>query len=325
MALAAAVGVLTGCAAEQVDVTPSPPPPESALAVLEKVTSVRTRVPRRGELPGVVGRMQSHRIQPKETLLDVARDAGLGFNEVKAPNPGVDEWIPPPGRDVVVPTQWIVPRSSYRGLVVNIPEMRLYMFPQKTKPGELIIVRTWAIGIGADETPSPVGPFQIVSKDRHPTWHVPDSIYEKMDPPRRRVVPPGPDNPLGDYRMRLSKGLYSIHGTDIAWSVGRLTTHGCIRLYPEDIGQLFRLVRPGMGGELIYQPIKFGEANGQVYVEVHEDLYRRMGDLQRHALALARQARLINRVDLERLRQAVREQRGVPVVVSRAAARSAGT
>lgn len=300
------------CATRQVQPVSPPPAPR-----LEKITTIQTFIPRHGQLPGVVGRMQRHRIQAKETLLDVARDAGLGFNEVQDANRGVDEWIPPAGLDVVVPTQWIVPRSSYRGLVINIPEMRLYLFPQKTTPGAPVTVRTWAIGIGTDRTPSPIGQFHITAKDKHPTWYVPDSIYHTMDPPKRHVMLPGPDNPLGDYRLRLSKGLYSIHSTDIPWSVGRLTTHGCIRLYPEDIGELYGLVHTGAVGQLIYEPIKFGEANGQIYVEVHEDLYRRIPNLQRAALALAREARLTKRIDTERLRQAVGEKRGIPVAVTR--------
>jgi L,D-transpeptidase ErfK/SrfK len=265
--------------------------------------------------------MQHHRIEDKETLLDVARNAGLGFNEVKEANRSVDEWIPPAGLEVAVPTRWILPRSRYRGVVVNIPEMRLYLFPQKTRPGEVVTVRTWAIGIGSDETPSPLGAFRVSAKEKDPTWRVPDSIYRTMDPPKRRVVLPGPDNPLGEYRMRLSKGSYSIHGTDVPWSIGRLTTHGCIRLYPEDLGKLFRLVQRGTIGELIYQPIKFGESDGQIYVEVHDDPYHRIHNFQREAFKLARQARLTDRIDAELLRQAVRERRGIPTAVT--ASRSA--
>ncbi len=314
--LAAAAVALAACTRLQM---PSLPPllPVALTPRLEKITSVQTVVPRDRQLPGVVGRMQRHRIVAKETLLDVARDAGLGFNEVQDANRGVDEWIPPAGLDVAVPTQWIVPRSSYRGLVINIPEMRLYLFPPNTKPGTVVTVRTWAIGIGTDATPSPVGQFHITSKDRHPTWYVPDSIYRTMDAPKRHTMPPGPDNPLGDYRIRLSKGLYSIHGTDVPWSVGRLTTHGCIRLYPEDISELFRLVHPGTVGELIYEPIKFGESNGRVYLEVHDDLYRRIPNPPREAMRLAREAGLANRVDAGLVRQAVAEKRGFPVDVTR--------
>jgi L,D-transpeptidase ErfK/SrfK len=312
-AVAIGVSLLAACAARH----GAPPPAGAPLLPLEKITTVRTVVPARGHLPGLVGHMQRHRIQTKETLLDVARDAGLGFNEVHDANRGVDEWIPPAGLEVLVPTQWIVPRSSYRGVVVNIPEMRLYLFPSKATPGAAVALRTWAIGIGTGETPSPVGQFRVTAKDQHPTWYVPDSIYQTMDRPKRHVVPPGPDNPLGDYRIRLSKGLYSIHGTDIPWSVGRLTTHGCLRLYPEDISELFPLVRRGTVGELLYQPIKFGESDGELYVEVHEDLYKRIPNMQREARALARKAGLMNRIDLARLRQAVAEKRGVPVVVTR--------
>jgi L,D-transpeptidase ErfK/SrfK len=309
LALAFLSGAFAGCAAMRLQ-PPSPPTPPA------KITAVRIEVPKRDRLPGLVGRMQRHTIRPKETLLDVARDAGLGFNEVKDANREVDEWIPPAGLEVAVPTQWIPPRSSYRGVVINIPEMRLYLFPEKTNPGEDVIVHTWAIGIGTETTPSPAGPFRITSKDANPTWYVPDSIYRKMDPPKRRVVKPGPDNPLGEYRLKLSKGLYAIHGTNTPWSIGRLTTHGCIRLYPEDIGDLFRMVRVGTAGQLLYQPIKLGESAGDIYVEVHEDLYRRVPNLERAALNLAREARVIDRIDTDLLRQAVREKRGVPVVVT---------
>lgn len=275
------------------------------------------RVPGHGALPAVLGREQTYQVRSKDTLLDIARNAGLGFEELQSANPGVDEWVPTKDQPVVVPTQWIVPRSSYRGLVINIPEMRLYYFPPSTKPGQEVVVRTYAIGIGTEETPSPDGTFHITAKDKDPTWYVPDSIYAKMDPPKRRVVPPGPDNPLGAYRMRLSKGLYSIHGTDSPWSIGRLTTHGCIRMYPEDIGALYDVVRVGTFGELLYQPIKFGERDGRVYVEVHDDIYKRVGNLERSAFRLAQREKLNHRIDAVRLREAVRDKRGVPVDVTR--------
>lgn len=263
----------------------------------------------------MIGELQWHTVRPKETLLDVARDAGLGFNEIAAANPGVDEWIPPAGGTVLVPSLWILPRSSYRGLVINVAEMRLYLFPSKTVPGERVDVRTWAIGIGSEETHSPLGPFTIRSKDENPTWIVPDSIYRTMEKPRR-VVPPGPDNPLGTHRIRLSKGLYSIHGTNTPWSIGRLTTHGCIRLYPEDIVDLYPQVGRGTKGELVYQPVKVGEVDGRVFVEVHEDVYKHYRSLDKEALRQLDRAKLTKRVDLELVRQAVRERTGVPVDVT---------
>jgi L,D-transpeptidase ErfK/SrfK len=305
--------VLLSACAETRSITPLPPPPPPPL---EKITALQVRLPQRGELPPVAGRMQEYRIVPKDTLLDVARNAGLGFQEVKDANRDVDEWIPPVGLDVVVPTRWILPRTSQHGIVVNIPEMRMYLYPQRTKPGQAVRVRTWAVAIGSDDTPSPVGSFTVTSKDKNPTWYVPDSIYRTMRRPRH-VFPPGPDNPMGAYRIRISKGLYSIHGTDIAWAIGRETTHGCIRLYPEDIGELYALIKPSMGGAMVYEPVKIGAAGDRIYVEVHDDVYHRVRNLEREAQRLVREEHLTARVDPERLRQAVRERRGIPVDVTR--------
>jgi len=292
---------------------PAPPP------VPQKVTAATVRVPRLGELPGLVGKMQHHKVANQETLLDVARDADLGFRELRDANPGVDEWVPPPATDVTVPTRWILPRSRFRGLVVNVPEMRLYMFPVDARPGQQVSLLTWPVGIGVEEAQSPEGPFTVRSKDANPTWIVPADIQRTMDSPQK-VVPPGPENPLGAYRIRLSKGLYSIHGTNDPWSIGRLTTHGCIRLYPEDIETLYPLVRPGMPGELVYQPVKLGEDGGRVFVEVHDDVYRRIPNFERYAQAEVRKAKLTARVDPDLFNAALRAKSGVPTDVTRGAA-----
>jgi L,D-transpeptidase ErfK/SrfK len=283
----------------------------------EKITAALARVPARDELPGLVGRMQYHRVKQGETLLDVARDAGLGFHAVRDANPAIDEWVPPPGTEVVVPSRWILPRSRYRGLVVNIPEMRMYFFPTNAKPGETVPLRTWAVGIGTEEAPSPIGPFTIRSKDANPTWIVPDDIMRTMDHPQR-VVPPGPENPMGAYRIRLSHGSYAIHGTNDPWSIGRLTTHGCIRLYPEDLEVLYPTVDPGMPGELVYEPVKFGIRDGHVYVEVHADVYGRIRNFERYAHAEAKKAGVDDRIDLDRFQAAVKAKRGIPVDVTKA-------
>ncbi len=309
VAASAAVSV-SGCAVLRGHEPPPPPPP------LQKITAFEARIPGRGELSPVVGRVQTYRIAPKDTLLDVARNAGLGFQEVKDANRYVDEWIPPAGEDVTVPTRWILPAARLEGIVVNVPEMRMFMFPQHTAPGQFVPVRTWAIAIGADETPSPTGTFRITSKDKNPTWYVPDSIYRTMDKPRR-VIPPGPNNPMGEYRIRLSKGLYSIHGTDTPWAIGRQTTHGCIRLYPEDIGDLYQMVTPKTGGTMVYEPVKLGMDQGQVYIEVHDDVYKRFPSLEREAFRLVRAAGVESLIDPEQLRDAVRARRGVPTDITR--------
>ena len=305
--------VLAGCAAQR---------RWSASQSLHPITAAEVVVPGRNELPEIVGEMQHHRVVAGETLLDIARAAGLAFQELQDANPTVDEWVPKPGTDVNVPSRWILPRSHYRGLVINVAEMRLYMFPTRVAAGERVHLRTWPVGIGTQEAPSPVGSFTVTAKDENPTWIVPASIRRRKDE-TRTVVPPGPDNPLGQYRLRLSKGLYQIHGTDVPWSVGRLTTHGCIRLYPEDIAQLYALVRIGTPGELVYRPVKFGHDDGQIYVEVHPDLYKRIHNLEAHAWNEARKLGISARIDAGRLRTAVREQRGIVVNVTRAGTRVA--
>jgi L,D-transpeptidase ErfK/SrfK len=314
VALAAAVA--SGCGPIWIgrhrDSTTGPP---------EKITAALARVPTDHELPGLVGRMQTHRVQQGETLLDVARDAGLGFHELRDANPAIDEWVPPLGAEVVVPSRWILPRSHYRGLVVNIPEMRMYVFPTSARPGEVVPLRTWAVGIGTEEAPSPIGPFTIRSKDANPTWIVPDDIMKTMDNPQK-VVPPGPENPMGAYRIRLSHGAYAIHGTNDPWSIGRLTTHGCIRLYPEDLEVLYPTVDPGMPGELVYEPVKIGERDARVYVEVHADVYGRIRDFAAYARTQAKKAGVERRIDLPRFLAAVEAKLGVPVDVTKGASAS---
>jgi len=281
-----------------------------------KQSTVTTRIPRKGELPGLVGSVQTVRVVKGDTLLDIARSADIGYQQVQDANPKVDEWLPEPGTQVVLPSRWILPRSGHRGIVINLPEMRLYLYPESTKEGEEVQIRTWPIGIGAEETPSPIRSFWIVTKEENPTWVVPKSILKTMNPPRP-VVPPGPDNPLGAYRMRLSYDLYSIHGTDTPWAVGRLGTHGCIRLYPEDIPQLYGDVRVGTPGEILYQPVKVGEEDGRVYVQVHPDIYGKVQDLGRLAATEIRKAGVTDRVDRTRLKAAIADKRGIPVDVTR--------
>jgi L,D-transpeptidase ErfK/SrfK len=285
---------------------------------LRKISAVTTHLRRPSELPQLVGELQHYRVAPGETLLDIARQGGVGFRKLRDANPTIDEWEPRSGTELVVPSRWILPRTTARGLVVNVPEMRLYMFPAEGQPGERVTILTWPVGIGAEEAPSPLGPFTVLSKDMYPTWVVPDSIRRTMEQPRK-IVPPGPDNPLGNYRIRLSRALYAIHGTNDPWTVGRLTTHGCIRLYPEDIATLYSLVERGTPGEFLYQPVKLGERAGRIYVEVHQDVYRIFSDLERHAFAEVAAEGLTPEVDPQRLRAAVRGKTGVPVDVSRCA------
>jgi L,D-transpeptidase ErfK/SrfK len=293
-----------------------------AATSITKISHFTAYVPREDEVPGVVGRLGRYKVSAGQNLLDIAREGGLGFRELRDANPRIDEWEPKAGVELIMPTRRILPRPTrYQGLVINIPEFRLYMFPADTRVGDRAPVMTWPVGLGAEHAPSPVIQFRVKSKDEKPTWVVPDSIYAKMDEPKR-VVPPGPDNPLGDYRIRLDFDLYAIHGTNDPWSVGRLTTHGCVRLYPEDIEYLYPMVDRGFPGEFVYQPVKVGERKGRVFVEVHQDVYELIPDLEAHAQGVLSKAGLLDRVDGDRLQRTVKQQLGVPIDVTKGTAKA---
>lgn len=260
--------------------------------------------PSSGQSNFLLGSLQHHIIQKKETLLDIARQYNLGFNEIQDLYPDLDPWIPPEGTELIIPSQRILPQVKEKGIVINLAEMRMYYFPDG---GES--VRTYPVGLGDKEWTTPLGRFRIGEKRIHPAWYIPPSLQYKYP---AKVIPPGPDNPLGQYWMGLEGTDYGIHGTDIPWSVGRLVTHGCIRMYPEDISQLFKLVKPGTEVRIIYEPVKIGRVCGRVYVEVHRDIYGRLEDLTAYGYERLREKGLLECVDQDKFRQALELRDGLP-------------
>ena len=266
----------------------------------------------------VVGSSRFYQAQKGDTFLDVARYYDLGYNELNEANPGVDPWIPPPGQILLLPTEWVLPDVEYKGIVVNIPEMRLYYF----HPGGAgtIIVNSFPVGLGRDDWKTPEGHFKVVEKTVNPRWVLPESIkveHRKDGKPAPDFIAGGdPENPLGKYRLRLTLPLYGIHGTDIPWGVGMQVSHGCVRLYPEDIERLFPTVPVGTPGEFVYQPVKVGARDGHIYLEVHKDIYDMLPGPYREALRLIDKFGWRNRIDLERVKRAVTEQSGVPMDVT---------
>jgi L,D-transpeptidase ErfK/SrfK len=198
----------------------------------------------------------------KDTLLDIARSYDLGYVEIRAANPGIDPWLPGAGKTLTLPTQHVLPDARHRGIVINLPELRLYYFPAQGPP------MSFPIGIGGEGKETPVGHTRVVAKRIHPTW-IPTKSEHEEDPDLPAVVPPGPDNPMGDYALYLGWQGYAIHGTDRPYSIGRRDSHGCIRLYPEDIEKLFHLVAVGTPVTVVNQPAKAGWAGGMLYLEVH--------------------------------------------------------
>src|SRR5882757_4914330 len=229
------------------------------------------------ELPAdgsaVVGTDERIKSTYQDTLLDIARRYSLGYEEIIRANPHVDMWLPGDGTDILLPGRRILPPGPHEGIVVNLPEHRLYYYP-KPRRGHKPTVITYPVSIGRMDWHSPLGQTAIVAKQKHPSWYPPESIrkeHAKNGDPLPRVVPPGPKNPLGDYKMRLAvgDGTYEIHGTNNPLAVGMAVTHGCIRMYPEDVANLFRMVSVGTKVWLLNEPVKVTYVGGELLIEAH--------------------------------------------------------
>ena len=212
----------------------------------------------------------------EDTLLDVGRRHGVGYEEIVAANPRVDPWLPGEGREVLIPSRYILPDAPREGMVISLAEHRLYYFP-KPQAGEPASVITYPISVGKMDWVTPLGVTRIVDKRVKPVWYPPESVrkeHEAEGRPLPKAVPPGPDNPLGDYAMRLDipGGAYLIHSTNRPAGVGMQVTHGCIRMYPEDIEELFRAVPVKTLVRIVNQPYKTGWKDDDLYVEVHSPL-----------------------------------------------------
>lgn len=258
----------------------------------------------------VLGGVCRRTVRAGESLIEMARQYGVGFNVIQAANPALDAFVPTPGAPVVIPTAWIVPRSAAPGtLLVNLSEMRLYLTP--ADPGAPM---TFPVGVGTGGWDTPLGTFKVIQKQVNPSWY-PTASIRRENPEWPAVVPPGPDNPLGTHALRLSNPLLLIHGTDKPFGVGRKVSHGCLRLYPEDIPILYERVPVGTRVRIVREPVKVGEHAGRVYVEAHQDEAAGIDYLAEARRLLTRRA-LLGRVDARRLEAALRACQGIPVDVS---------
>jgi L,D-transpeptidase ErfK/SrfK len=218
----------------------------------------------------------------EDTFVALARTYNIGYEELRQANPGVDEWLPGEGAKITIPKLYVLPRAPQRGIVVNVAELRMYYFPanpgplpEGVAPGSRKVI-THPISVGRLDWSTPLGATTVTGKVANPSWYPPQSIRDEhaaRNDILPRVVPAGPDNPLGNHALRLGLASYLIHGTNKPSGVGMRVTHGCIRMFPEDIEALFKTVPVGTTVTIVNQPVKIGwTADGRLYLESHPAL-----------------------------------------------------
>jgi L,D-transpeptidase ErfK/SrfK len=330
----AAVALLASCAllgshpiAPVATAPPPSPPAPLAPALPEPVDTHHFNLPDAQD--DVVGQVQITIASAEDTLPDIARRFDVGYEEIVRANPGVDPWIPGAGRQVVVPTQFVLPNAPREGIVINVAAMRLFYFPPRRK-GEPQQVYTHPIGIGKIGWSTPEGVTHVIAHVKDPIWR--PSAALRVDHRNDNgedlpaVVPPGPDNPLGKYEFRLGWSSYLIHGTNKPYGVGLRSSHGCIRLYPEDIEKLYEMVPNGTQVRVVNQPFLFGWHDDRLYFQpytVLEDDVRDWQSAQKKMLPRAMpvavrkllQAQDVA-VDWKSVTDATTAPRGLPVPIS---------
>lgn len=222
----------------------------------------------------VVGEPQIVFAGPDDTFSDLARTYGLGYDDLVDANPGIDPWLPGEGTPILLPTQFVLPAAPRRGVILNIASKRLFYYPERVE-GEPQQVLTYPIGIGRVGWETPLGDTTVVAKAENPSWWVPASVrqeHAELGDPLPSVVPPGPDNPLGTRVLKLDMPGYLIHGTNQPYGVGMRVSHGCVRLYPENIEYLYTLVDVGEDVTILNEPYQMGRKDGQLYFEAHAPL-----------------------------------------------------
>jgi L,D-transpeptidase ErfK/SrfK len=246
-----------------------------SLIVVNGAAAAEFTVPRHDE---VFGSIEVISARYEDTFVAFAQKYNVGYEAMKRANPGVDPWLPGEGTRVVIPTRFVLPRAPHHGIVVNVAELRLYYFPDAdghdAADGDRRIV-TYPISIGQMDWSTPLGTTRVTGKVANPSWYPPQSIRDEhaaRDDILPPVVPPGPDNPLGSYALRLALPSYLIHGTNMPSGIGMRVTHGCIRMFPWDIEALYKVVPIGTPVTIVNQPYKLGWTSEGLYLEAHPPL-----------------------------------------------------
>lgn len=269
----------------------------------------------------VVGAPQIVYANDENTLSDLAREYGLGYDEIVAANPDADPWLPGDGTPVLLPTQYVVPDVPREGIVLNMASKRLFYFPEMPE-GQPQAVMTYPIGIGRVGWETPLGTTQVVSKATNPHWYVPASVrreHAELGNPLPSVVPPGPDNPLGTHVLKLEMPGYLIHGTNQPYGVGMRVSHGCVRLYPENIELLYSLIAVGEPVQIVNEPYLLGRNNGELYFEAHLPLEDDTASPAERLDMLLKEfgsVETLSQNDMDHIRSIASNPNGVAVLVS---------
>jgi L,D-transpeptidase ErfK/SrfK len=327
-ASAAALLTLGGCSLFMPQPAPPVVPPQPAKPQLAAPLATHT-FPFDPQTTGVVGELQATYSHHEDTFADIARRFNLGYDELVNANPGVDAWLPGEGTRIVLPTQFVLPNAPAEGIVVNLAALRLFYFPKPAKDQPRVVI-TYPIGVGMVGWATPTGSTKIVSKRKDPSWTPPESVRKEhaadgdILPVR---VPAGPDNPLGAFAMNLGWPTYLMHGTNKPAGVGMRASHGCIRLYPEDIATLFGMVPIGTKVTVVNEPLVYRWHGDSLYVqsypphEEHPEAARAAQGTRFNKSVSGKMYQLVKphagAADWQLTEQVVNDARGVAVPVSR--------
>jgi L,D-transpeptidase ErfK/SrfK len=331
--LAAGLGVLASCAL--IGSKPVPPPEAqvespAAAPVPRLPAPVDThKFTLNSPDDDVVGTVQITLASQDDTLPDIARRFNVGYEEIARANPGVDPWLPGAGRSIVVPTRFVLPDAPREGIVINVAAMRLYYYPPHKKD-EPLIVYTHPIGIGKVGWSTPQGVTTVISHVKDPVWRPSAALrkdhFNDNGEQLAAVVQPGPDNPLGKFELTLGWRGFLIHGTNKPYGVGLRSSHGCIRLYPEDIEKIYALVTNGTPVRVVNQPFLFGLHDQRLYLQAYsvlEDDARDWDHAQKKLLSHAMAAHIQKtlqaqgaQMDWQSVAAITHAPRGIPVPIT---------
>lgn len=269
-----------------------------------------------------IGSLIEYSAKYEDTFIHLARRNGLGFVEMRAANPGIDPWIPGSGTKLIIPTHHLLPDAPRKDVVINLPEMRIYAYINGNDAP-----LSFPIGVGREGLSTPLGKTTIVRKTDGPIWRPTDRM-RKLDPKLPVEVPQGPENPMGTHALYLGWAQYAIHGTNKPYGIGRRSSSGCIRMYPEDIKTFYSRIPVGMQVNVVNQPLKLAWIGDDLYLEAHPDMDQTIqmeeaGAIEQQKMSEADMNLILRKVgpyqeylNWPKIRTAIRERRGYPIVIA---------